>query len=307
MKRFTDTEIWEKRWYRIAPLRAKLLFKYIVDHCDHGGVLDPDWERMSFSIGETVSINDLEHLNGNIKIRNGKLFVPRFIRFQFGQISPLCKQHAPVFDAIKRHFLKDEEWAFEGHSMGINTPTHGAKEKEKEKEPVQETDQGGVQRGGERVFKQPDLNEGKNGKHDDLSEYLAYQSKILELTGRPKNGILRGEEERALADLVREREDFGSELILIESFKSACQKEGRFFPEALLTLLQRWQVTVDRARNYQPRQNQVPIPVQIKTLEDAIAIHPANSQSVAHNKNCSEEQKTDLRNKRARLRELKGA
>lgn len=63
---------------------------------------------------------------------------------------------------------------------------------------------------------------------------------------------------------------------------------------------------------YAPRETQTekqgasaPVFIQIRNLEEVIARHPANSESLFHSQNCTTEQKAELRDKRKKLAELK--
>lgn len=109
MKRFTDTEIWDKLWFRKLTPRLKALWKYLCDRCDSAGVLDADWEAMGFYIGEPCSEADLEHFNGNVVMRKGNIFLPQFAEFQYTRLSRECKPHEKVFEAMARHGLKESD------------------------------------------------------------------------------------------------------------------------------------------------------------------------------------------------------
>ena len=65
-KRFTDTEIWKKRWFRKLPPRIKCLWYYLKDNCDHAGSFDFDTEVISLLIGEEVNAEDLTHFGDRI-------------------------------------------------------------------------------------------------------------------------------------------------------------------------------------------------------------------------------------------------
>lgn len=142
VKRFTDTQIWNKPWFRKLPPRVKELFRYLYENCEADGVIDPDWEMMSFSIGEPVTLKDIELLNGNVVELNGKLFLPQFIEFQYGKLSKDCPPHTRVFEALKRHRItlgnrvrstlgtralekeeEEEEYGKEGSLRGDSKPT----------------------------------------------------------------------------------------------------------------------------------------------------------------------------------------
>jgi len=131
MKRFTETTIWDKPWYRKAPPRVKALWRYLCDHCDHAGVIDVDWELASFCIGEPVSLADLELLHSNAIERRGKVFLPGFVFFQYPGLSRDCKPHQPVFEALKRHQVDLSELTgspMNGYSEGIESPMNGYSE-----------------------------------------------------------------------------------------------------------------------------------------------------------------------------------
>ena len=55
MKRFTETTKWTVNpWFRKLPARLKCLWMFFLDSCDAAGVIEPDWELISFQIGEPV-------------------------------------------------------------------------------------------------------------------------------------------------------------------------------------------------------------------------------------------------------------
>jgi len=150
MKRFTETTIWDKPWYRKAPPRVKALWRYLCDHCDHAGVIDVDWELASFCIGEPVSLADLELLHSNAIERRGKVFLPGFVFFQYPGLSRDCKPHQPVFEALERHQVDLSELTgspMNEYSEGIESPTSRLSKptrKRKGKGSEEEKDQKGV-------------------------------------------------------------------------------------------------------------------------------------------------------------------
>ncbi len=110
MKRFTETTKWDDPWFRKLPPAAKLLWIMMCDKCDHAGVIEPDWEAMSFHIGLKVTESDLKHFVGRIdKIGRDKFHIRKFVSYQYGKLSPNCKPHAPVYAALSRHGLNHDE------------------------------------------------------------------------------------------------------------------------------------------------------------------------------------------------------
>jgi len=134
MKRFTETQKWEDPWFRRLSPQMKLLWQWILDRCDNAGVIDPDIELASFQIGYQYPIDTLLEFGERVvKLPCGKWFIPKFIAFQYGQLSADCKAHKPIFLSLQKHSLNLD---LNGYPKGINTLQE--KEKEKEKETVKE-------------------------------------------------------------------------------------------------------------------------------------------------------------------------
>jgi len=128
MKRFTETQKWEDPWFRRLRPEIKLLWQWILDRCDNAGVIDPDIDLASFQIGYQYPMDTLlEFGERAIKLPCGKWFIPKFIAFQYGQLSTDCKAHKPIFISLEKHGLK-------GYPKGINTLQEKEKDKEEEKE-----------------------------------------------------------------------------------------------------------------------------------------------------------------------------
>lgn len=73
-KRFYDTTIWRKPWFRQLAPAQKAAWFYILCECDNVGVWISDTEAAEFYIGEKVDWTALrENCNGNIEVLpNGK-------------------------------------------------------------------------------------------------------------------------------------------------------------------------------------------------------------------------------------------
>jgi len=130
MKRFTETLKWEDQWFRRLPLEMKALWSWLLDKCDNAGVIDPDLELASFQIGYQYPMDTLSKFGERVvKLPSGKHFIPKFIEFQYGQLSTECKAHNPVFLSLKKHGL-------EGYPKGIHT----LQEEEEVKDKVKDTE-----------------------------------------------------------------------------------------------------------------------------------------------------------------------
>lgn len=135
MKRFTDTDIWDKEWFMLLPPIHKCLMKYLHDKCDNAGIWSPNWILASTCIKENVNAEDLVALGNQVEVMaNGKIFIPSFIQFQYGELSDKCVPHQKVISLLKKHNLYDRIYI--PYSKGSNT----LQDKEEDKEEDKDTD-----------------------------------------------------------------------------------------------------------------------------------------------------------------------
>lgn len=157
-KRFIDTFIWtQNRWFRKLKPKDKLLWIYLICHCDSVGVWEEDFELASFIIGEEFIKEEVtKAFEGKIKwCTNKKLWIIDFCTFQYGLLveeNINNKPHQSYINLLKKHSL----WKDYLYSMNRD------KEKDKEKE---------------EVFKGKPTRRERNKKYLSLAEYL---SKIIQ-------------------------------------------------------------------------------------------------------------------------------
>lgn len=109
MKRFIDSEMWKKPWFRSLPPRLKTFYLYVICQCDHAGVWDSDFGLASFFIGEEVTEADMmPAFDGHFeKLPCGKWWLPTFCEWQYVTLSRNTKAHNPAFASIEKHNLLD--------------------------------------------------------------------------------------------------------------------------------------------------------------------------------------------------------
>lgn len=131
-KRFTDTEIWDKAWFMALKPVHKCLMKFLHDKCDNAGIWSPNWLLAATCIGEPVSIADLDALGSQIEpMSNGKVFIPSFIEFQYGELSEKCIPHLKVISLLKKHNLYERVYI--PYIKGTITLKEEEEDKEEEK------------------------------------------------------------------------------------------------------------------------------------------------------------------------------
>jgi hypothetical protein len=122
-KRFTDKDIWKKRWYRILSPAEKCFWNYINDNCDNVGVWEPDFESAEFFIGGAIDWNAYpSKCNDNIFVlTNGKWWLVNFCDLQYGRLDE-SSQSRPIkgyISLLKSHGL------WETYLKGIDTTSMG--------------------------------------------------------------------------------------------------------------------------------------------------------------------------------------
>lgn len=131
-KRFTDTDKWKKPFIRGLQGAYKLLWFYICDDCDHGGVWQVDIEVAQLRIGEKITESQaLKNFAGKIIPFDGgsKWFIPAFIEFQYPSgLNPDNKAHGGIIKNLLKYNLIDNTF------KPLTSPLQGAKDKDMDKE-----------------------------------------------------------------------------------------------------------------------------------------------------------------------------
>lgn len=143
MKRFTETTKWRDPWFRRLSPAAKLLWQYLTDNCSCIGLIDLDLEAARFDIGQPINEKHLTELSDRVQaLSNGKYFIPKFIQFQYGDLSTACPAHKPILKAIDQHQLTIGQ---KGYQYPSDRVLSTLQEKEKDQEVDQEKEKEGVQ------------------------------------------------------------------------------------------------------------------------------------------------------------------
>lgn len=128
-KRFTDSDKWTDKWFRKLPPRMKLLWCYMLDSCDAAGVFEVDLELYELLAGEAVSLEDFERIFENriLPMGKDKVWIKKFVSFQYGILSEDSRPHKAVLESLKKHGL------LEDYLKGIDTLKDKDKDKVKDK------------------------------------------------------------------------------------------------------------------------------------------------------------------------------
>jgi hypothetical protein len=137
-KRFTDTEKFTDSWYRRLSTPNKLLWDWILCNCDHAGIISIDLEFAEMVLGEKFEDDVLQnHFKERlVSINNGKHFIPKFIKFQYGKLNSDSRVHKSVISRLNENGIDIQSLAFKIDTLSIpyEYPIDSPKDKDKNKD-----------------------------------------------------------------------------------------------------------------------------------------------------------------------------
>lgn len=140
MKRFTETAKWADPWFRGLPIEAKCLWLWILDNCDCAGIIEIDMGLAEFQIGSTKPLTSpLEALGDRVEMHGSKLFVPKFIRYQYGdELHFANTAHRGVIRRLEMAKIpcpvRISEKKDQTPLKPLQSPLRGAQDKDKDKD-----------------------------------------------------------------------------------------------------------------------------------------------------------------------------
>jgi len=133
-KRFTDTDKYKKPFIRGLKGAYKLLWDYLYHECDNSGVWIVDFDIAQIYLGMDMPINKreaLEVFNSDevkiVEIDGGKKwFIPSFLTFQYGQLSPENRFHKSILLKLSQNGID--------LNKPLTSPLQGSKDKDMDKD-----------------------------------------------------------------------------------------------------------------------------------------------------------------------------
>ena len=117
-KRYIETKIWDKAWFRKLGVETKALWLYLITKCDHAGIIDFDHDSFNFhlrvSYSEEKYFNLFKHFEDRIVLYedSAKIWVKTFIDYQYGgleTLNPNVRPQKAVIDRLINQGLLDPE------------------------------------------------------------------------------------------------------------------------------------------------------------------------------------------------------
>jgi len=133
-KRFTDSAKWDDPWFFELNNNDKLLWIYILDKCNYAGIYKVNLKMLNFCL---ISNYDFETIKEILKKRiividSERIFIKKFINFQYGELKESCHPHRAVILELKKFRV------LKGYSKGKNTLQDKDKDKDKGQDKVQD-------------------------------------------------------------------------------------------------------------------------------------------------------------------------
>lgn len=109
-KRFYDTEMFNKSWFRKLEPKLKAFWIYALCNCDLAGIIEIDLEASVFFIGQEITHEEIEanFKNQLVKIDPKRFFIKDFVEFQNGSnLNFKSPVHQKIINILEKHRLWD--------------------------------------------------------------------------------------------------------------------------------------------------------------------------------------------------------
>ena len=106
VKRFIDSDIFSKRWFRMLSAEEKVLWLLITNQCTYDGFWEHDADVISFYCGYKGTIPDviIKKL-GMISVDDEQYFLKNWVTFQYGKLRTNLRPHKRIIERIKNKGL----------------------------------------------------------------------------------------------------------------------------------------------------------------------------------------------------------
>ena len=107
-KRFTDSEKFRDYWYRALKPKHKCLWEFMLSECSIAGILELDFDSISFHIGEKITKDDLKNFKDRVVfLEENKIFIAKFIKFQQNELNSNNPAHKNIIKILKTYGIDE--------------------------------------------------------------------------------------------------------------------------------------------------------------------------------------------------------
>lgn len=137
-KRFTDTDKWKREWFSELSPKAKLVWFYMLDQCDHRGVWFANFKLASSQVGFKITKSDFEKWFGSkvMFFDKDKYFIPSFVEFQYGVLNAGNNAHKAIIQLMEK--LAPQEVLMRTSQRAQDKDKDKDKEEDKDKDKEEE-------------------------------------------------------------------------------------------------------------------------------------------------------------------------
>lgn len=117
----TDTNKWEDPFFSNLTSKMKLVWFYLLDKCDHAGIIEFSERVFSFNLGEKITKEEiLESFSDKIYVtEKGKWFLKTFVSFQYKELNQKSNPKKAVIDRLQKENIPVE---FYSSLLTLNEP-----------------------------------------------------------------------------------------------------------------------------------------------------------------------------------------
>lgn len=238
LKRLTETNKWRDPWYRKLSSPAKQLWEYLRDNCDSIGLIELDLALASADCGQLIEEKNVSELGNRVQwLGSNRYFLPKFIHFQYGELTPTCPPHRPVIKLAQSHKLL---------RIGIHYAYPNATLTQITEVSVTSTNQPYPNARVSLPLRQDKTRQEWKGQ--DPTEKL--MNLVGSLYDRPKEARWSFSDQSALSEIARRDNPLEEFEALVNYRDKLPKKDKKFFPQSVNRLLQNWDEVLDRARGF---------------------------------------------------------
>jgi hypothetical protein len=108
-KRLTDTDKWKDDWYISLTNDYKIVWQWLLDNCNHAGILKPSFSIMNMFCHVKLDEKKLLEIFENRVFKHENIyFIPKFIKFQYGNLNSRKPVILSVIKTLKEYNLLDK-------------------------------------------------------------------------------------------------------------------------------------------------------------------------------------------------------
>lgn len=130
-KRLTDSEKWKDEWFLSLDNDSRMIWIYILDNCTHAGLLKKNLKMMNFCCNTSLTDEKIREIfEGRLVDLGDTYFIPKFLKFQYGNLS----SEKPVIVSVRKELSLHKDYKMIAESLPNDCQIIKSKSKDKSKD-----------------------------------------------------------------------------------------------------------------------------------------------------------------------------